>query len=164
MNLFNLFKKKEPPRQGGAINAVNALSDAMQKFADNFMYGVPVGEKQIKNDADMKHIDIFVLYSDATKYEKDQVIAVSKQMDRVLSWIYSNIDTNYFYIVSKDIKNSFNTMSNCDIIIDMGSCGEKARMLLDSAKIMNKKIITDKELEGAILFINNLKRAIDSLK
>lgn len=61
MKLFNLFKKKEPPRQGGIIDAMNDLSDAMQKSVDILLYGTPVSKNpDSKSDTDKNFINIFI--------------------------------------------------------------------------------------------------------
>lgn len=65
-NLFNLFKKKEPPRQGGAIDAMNELSNAMQTFVDNFLYGAPVNTKPVQKNMALPK-SIYIRYFSAVK-------------------------------------------------------------------------------------------------
>lgn len=157
MNLFNLFKKKEPPRQGGVINAVNALSDAMQKFADNFMYGVPVSKNpDSKSHTDQNFINIFILKqpcSDMSRKEIDKVKEICNALCTSLKPVYSWVTENATETISM--------LQSAEIVvnIDNYTCDTSLTSAAHiTAKTLRKKIVNINDLEAALKHIKLFNR------
>lgn len=111
----------------------------------------------------MKHLEIFILYTDKTEKEKEETERIQMQLSDILSLLQSDVDDNYFHI-SDDFMQDMRIMIDCDIIVDTGSCGESAKTLLMNANYMDKNIIEDDELSDVFLFKKHLNDIINARK
>lgn len=151
--LFEHFKKKEPVRTGGLVDAMNALGAAFKMSGENILYGVPISQKQPDQILDTKKIiKVFILYTDISTYERNEIDKIKKQLNHVCSVLIN--DTSFvFSYITKNTENSIHEALSSDIIVDTCSCGNKAKAfktLLDAA---NKSFIDADKLQEVFLFM-----------
>lgn len=115
MNLFNLFKKKEPPGQGGAIGAMNALSDAMQNFANNFLYGVPDKSKPVYKEMLSLPEHIYKVFF-CSQNLPNNFSDLKKNMDFIVHIIYPSVKIEYV-VATGNVFEDTDTLKTCNIAI-----------------------------------------------
>lgn len=111
----------------------------------------------------MNDLKIFILFTDRTDTERDLINLLQNQMNRVLSLTQKDILGIYFTI-SNDFKQSFNIMSDCDLVINADSSGEAARLLLQNAKQLDKNIINSDDLNTISSFKKHLDKIVEATR
>lgn len=153
--MFKIFKNKKKKQSKlpfpGIVELTNGVTDAFNQLGNAIVFGSPEQISNLQNNT--KRIKVFILYSDKTAYERQEIDKIKNQLNYIYSALINDTPCIFSYITTKNIERSIHEALISDIIIDTGSCGDIAKSIKTLANNSNKKFIDADVLQGSFLFI-----------
>lgn len=106
----------------------------------------------------MKSIEMFIFLADSTEHDRQEIIRIVDNIDRLVSYFEKNIDYTIYHITDNYVI-SIDRLSLCDLIIDTQSKSDTVQSFRILANKMHKNIL---QADDIFTFIN-LKEKFESI-